>query len=590
MLKVPQVTTSKNDASTFKPYNPAEATGPTSPSTPYIAPPPPGPTCTTLAMIIMVAIAVVVTVYTAGAASGLMSSTVSAWSAGLSALGGSSLGAAFVGGVAGSIASQVVGKAMGVVDHFSLKDAVVGGLTTMAGAGIGKYLKGVDALTKGAKTAGELNHIGRVVQGVAGYGSSVISNAVVGQAPHFSWTGVAAAAVGSGISSLAGGTIPTLSGGTSAGFANDLIGGLINGAANATAQRVFGMGKQDWSQIGADAFGNALGNAAVRGIQFQSELKNLTPEQRRAYDIDVDLGDSKSKALMNAQQLDQIRATTAALFPDRPNSDFNTTKIPGFLGAGGSTAAILRTPGESKAPREKQESHPLLGSGKISTVQERWLQETSRLEYVQPEIARKAMAEANAQLLSAGAFKVYETQAEAEDAWGAAVDPVEIALDVEIASLIYQGPGGFAIGLPYSSGEYGQVQNLWESTNFRGLKQVGFIHTHPHNGHFSGENAMISPGFGEPRLTEAFAKDRDPGSNADGDLTAAYKLGIDAAVVSDGRIHRWDYQAVMSAFNAAMKTPTPYDDYIRFGDFVTPKHIDPLAPPKPAESIDRKTR
>jgi len=39
-LTVPEVKTSSNDANTFKPYNPSEITGPTTPSLPYVSPPP----------------------------------------------------------------------------------------------------------------------------------------------------------------------------------------------------------------------------------------------------------------------------------------------------------------------------------------------------------------------------------------------------------------------------------------------------------------------------------------------------------------------------------------------------------------------
>jgi hypothetical protein len=65
------------------------------------------------------------------------------------------------------------------------------------------------------------------------------------------------------VSSVVGGRLPTLQGGSSAGFVNDLVGGVANGAVNASARRLFGLGKQDWCSIAADAFGNALGNAAV---------------------------------------------------------------------------------------------------------------------------------------------------------------------------------------------------------------------------------------------------------------------------------------------------------------------------------------
>ncbi len=61
-LTVPEVKTSSNDANTFKPYNPGEITGPTSPGLPYIEPPS-NSQCNPLAAIIRVVVAVVVMVY-----------------------------------------------------------------------------------------------------------------------------------------------------------------------------------------------------------------------------------------------------------------------------------------------------------------------------------------------------------------------------------------------------------------------------------------------------------------------------------------------------------------------------------------------
>ena len=68
-LKAPQVTTSANDANTFKPYDPNSILGPTTPSLPYITPPP-KQQCNALASIVMIVVAIIVTIYTAGAASG----------------------------------------------------------------------------------------------------------------------------------------------------------------------------------------------------------------------------------------------------------------------------------------------------------------------------------------------------------------------------------------------------------------------------------------------------------------------------------------------------------------------------------------
>ena len=68
-LKAPQVTTHQNDANTFKPYDPNQVIGPTTPSLPYVAPPP-KQHCNTLATILVIVVVVIVTVYTAGAAAG----------------------------------------------------------------------------------------------------------------------------------------------------------------------------------------------------------------------------------------------------------------------------------------------------------------------------------------------------------------------------------------------------------------------------------------------------------------------------------------------------------------------------------------
>ena len=86
-LTVPEVKTSLNDASTFKPYDPVEITGPTTPSLPYLPPPDQG--CGAIGQIIMIVVAVVVTVYTAGLATpGVTGSFFGAGLATLSGAGG----------------------------------------------------------------------------------------------------------------------------------------------------------------------------------------------------------------------------------------------------------------------------------------------------------------------------------------------------------------------------------------------------------------------------------------------------------------------------------------------------------------------
>ena len=272
-LNAPNVNVSSNDAGTFKPYNPGEAIGSTSPGLPFITPPP-QQQCNAVAMILMIVVAVVVTYFTAGAATNAM---LAAYGTTTAAAAGTALGVAaavaggFVGGVAGSVASQAAGSAMGVAS-FSWKQVAVDGITTAITMGAGQYLQGMNAgesaFTKGGevvKNVRQLNTLGRVTQGVISYGGSMVANIAVGRDTNFSWNAVAANVVGSYVSAKVGGNLPYLKGGTPGGF--DFAGQFVNGAVNASARRLFGFGKQDWGQIAVDAFGNALGNAAVRGVQ-----------------------------------------------------------------------------------------------------------------------------------------------------------------------------------------------------------------------------------------------------------------------------------------------------------------------------------
>ena len=274
-LTVPEVKTSSNDASTFKPYNPSEITGPTTPSLPYIAPPDKG--CGTIGMILMVAVAVIVSVVTYGAASTAMGG----WIAGGLA------------GAASSAASQIVGNITGNLDGFSFKDIAIGAIGGAITGGVTSAMKGgaegLKAATRfadlGKNGAAQLTTLGRVTSGLVSYGANVVANKVMGRETNFSWKGVAASAVGSYAAAKLGGSLSSLQGGdASQGFWKDVGGGLVTGATTATVDRMFGLGKQDWARIAADAFGNALGNkiamsmaeakAPARKLLSPDELNN----------------------------------------------------------------------------------------------------------------------------------------------------------------------------------------------------------------------------------------------------------------------------------------------------------------------------
>ncbi|MFZ2754287.1 MAG: putative Ig domain-containing protein [Lysobacteraceae bacterium] len=302
-LNTPKVTVSNNDANTFRPYDPSEAIGPTSPGLPYITPPP-KKSCNVIAMVLMVVVAVVVTVFTAGAAAVAMSAAAQgvgfgaalgtmggsimavggsvltggaiAAGAGMAvALGGSitaaTMAAAAVGGFMGSVASQVVGKALGVVEHFSLRSAVASGLTAGLTAGVGST-----GLVSQLAGSGNYAHVARgAINSAIGSVTSYAANRLAGIETSFSWKSIAAGAVSGAISagiSKALGFMPDSSPaiGSGDGFRNDLFNGIVGGVTRTHVRRAFGFDDPiDYGSIVADAFGNAIANHLVQEVRVR---------------------------------------------------------------------------------------------------------------------------------------------------------------------------------------------------------------------------------------------------------------------------------------------------------------------------------
>jgi nucleoid-associated protein YgaU len=249
-LSAPALTVTRNDAGTFKPYNPLDALGPSTPSLPFV--PPSSDGCGKVGQMLMVIVAVVVTIYTAGAASAGVGSFLSTMQAGVTALG-TSMSAAAIGGAVGSIASQAVGLATGTIQNFSWRGVATSALTAGAGAGIGSLA--------------QAGAFGSVIQGsragtaaLTGLGSSVANASING---GFSWRQVAANVVGNAIGSSVGGAVGGAlgKGATSAAgqFAADLTGKLVGGVVSMHARRKAGSSEGiDYASIGADALANTL--------------------------------------------------------------------------------------------------------------------------------------------------------------------------------------------------------------------------------------------------------------------------------------------------------------------------------------------
>jgi hypothetical protein len=250
----------------------------------------------------MVIVAVVATVLTAGALAGATASLSTMFSTGLSALGagaGGALGltgAALTGtgvaagattlglagfavaGAVGSIASQLVGLATGVQDHFSWAQV---GLAAL-GSAVGGSLAGSNLV--GGATQGFGNVVARAAVGNA------ISQGIgvaTGLQEHFQWSGVAAAALGAGVAygvsdaltstemvpvELAGptqdgsalwGSVRSNSSVFGASPWGNLARATLTGMASGLSTSLAKGGRVSAIQIATDAFGNALGNAFV---------------------------------------------------------------------------------------------------------------------------------------------------------------------------------------------------------------------------------------------------------------------------------------------------------------------------------------
>lgn len=257
-----------NNAETFKPYDPSEVVGDTTPNMP--APPPTGKGgCGVIGKIIMIVVAVVVTVFTAGALSGVAGGLLTTMQAGVAALtGAGTVGAAGLAAAAaaGSVVSQVVGIAIGAQESFSWKAVGLAALSAGVTAGVGSV---VDFST----TLGSFgNLVARAAIGnVITQGISVAT----GLQKSFDWKGVAGAAVGTavgaGVSSALG------------EYAGDLIGRTVTGIAAGAASALVGGGKVSIGQIAINAFGNAMGEglAASMGGQTSSSTTVMNEEMLR---------------------------------------------------------------------------------------------------------------------------------------------------------------------------------------------------------------------------------------------------------------------------------------------------------------------
>ncbi len=300
-LTIPnRVDSQSNSASTFKPYNPSDVTGSTTPNVEVPQPKGEDDDCGGFGQILVAVVVVFVAVVTqqyylanfavpttaATAATATTAATAATYSA------GSLIAAGAVGGAVGSIAGQIAGNVLGIQNGFSWKQvalsAVGGGISAGIGGIGGQGGVNFTGAAEGASTLGN-----RIIQGAIGNALTQGVGVVTGLQERFDWRGVAASAAGAGAGSAVGSSLSGVDF-KMGNFGNQLVQRTLTGLAAGTTAAVMRGGRVSVQQIATDAFGNALGSSLADGSfngasQQEAVLQAAGPWSERDYVNGLDL-------------------------------------------------------------------------------------------------------------------------------------------------------------------------------------------------------------------------------------------------------------------------------------------------------------
>ena len=257
------ITRSTNNAASFKPYDPARAIGDVSPNTPS---PPKGKDCGIAGQILLVAIAVAVSLALPG--------------------GGTVISAAFNAAV-GTAASQGVGIITGIQKGFDLKGIAISALTAGIGKGLGSLSKVGGAIGKAGKFLNGTGIINKVAAAVTANALTQGIATVTGLQKKFSFTGIAAAAIGAAAGHVVGNALASKSGilgvkADAGSFGNKLASSAASAIANAATRSAIQGSNFGDNLIAAipDVIGSTIGNAiggAIGGGSASSASATETP-------------------------------------------------------------------------------------------------------------------------------------------------------------------------------------------------------------------------------------------------------------------------------------------------------------------------
>lgn len=339
VLKIPsRVNTVYNSYGSFKPYDPTEALGGTTPTLPV---PAAEKGCGTAGVVLMAIVAIVATIVTTGAALYALGAAPGLGAGiGMAASGavltGNGMIAGAIGAAVGSIASQSVGVALDMQEKINWKSVAMSALSSFIVPG-GPQLPVNPSLAEVGRSVARHMVANAVSQGI---GSLVGINS-------FSWRGVAAAGVSSFMKAHVGGSTPGFSVGT---ILQNTLAGFVTGV---TATAVTG-GKVNFKHVAADAFGNALGSAFANSV---SKPSSGPAEQASVSDRKIMSPGEQSFASRRVQyEIDRIFANEDASNIALADAPFpfaspSTSSAPGGKPSGESLSASFAPstiPGDSK--------------------------------------------------------------------------------------------------------------------------------------------------------------------------------------------------------------------------------------------------
>jgi len=309
-----RVTGIHNDSGSFRPYDAGRVIGDT---TPYLPAPASdgGGGCGGLGQILLIVVAIVVTVVTEGATSEELATLLAedASEEAVAAAAASTevtVAAGAVGAAAGSIASQLVGNALGIQDGFSWKAVALAAIGGAISGGLKGVNFGAGSATANAVVRGAVSNA--LTQGVA---------LATGLQHDFNWMAVAASAAGAGVgeavnesllgalnqstglramntdfsNALDNGTVARVAGGTLAGFASGMTTAVMRG------------GRINVVQVATDAFGNAIGDSIVDEMRISAQQEMALKQAQNRSEPDGYPGESaQSSSGLTAAQKDAM--------------------------------------------------------------------------------------------------------------------------------------------------------------------------------------------------------------------------------------------------------------------------------------------